>query len=121
MKRVKELIQGHILLMSGKTDYMNTFEKIYEVVKRIPKGKVATYGQVARLAGNPHWSQVVGYALHSNPDPANIPCYRIVNRFGEVSSAFAFGGENAQIALLEADGIEVIDGKVDLEKYIWQE
>lgn len=99
---------------------MNTFEKIYEVVKQIPKGKVATYGQIATLAGNPHWSQIVGYALHVNPDPKTIPCYRVVNRFGEVSKAFAFGGENMQIGLLKDDGIEVKDGKVDLEKYQWR-
>lgn len=99
---------------------MNTFEKIYEVVKRIPKGRVATYGQVAALAGNRRLSQVVGYALHVNPDPENIPCYRVVNRFGEVSRAFAFGGENMQITLLRADGIKVSDeGKVDLEIYLW--
>lgn len=98
---------------------MNTFEKIYAVVRRIPKGKVATYGQIAMLAGNPHWSQVVGYALHVNPDPNGIPCFRVVNRFGEPSSAFAFGGKNTQIALLEAEGIEVTDGKVDLKKYLW--
>lgn len=100
---------------------MNTFELIYEVVKRIPKGRVATYGQIARLAGNPHLSQIVGYALHVNPDTEKIPCYRVVNRFGEVSRAFAFGGENAQIELLRADGIEVINGKVDLNKYLWEE
>ena len=66
----------------------NVFGKIYEVVKSIPKGRVATYGQVALLAGNPRWSRVVGYALHVNPDPENIPCHRVVNRFGEVSKAF---------------------------------
>lgn len=99
---------------------MNTFEKIYEVVKRIPKGRVATYGQIAALAGNRRLSRVVGYALHVNPDPENIPCYRVVNRFGEVSRAFAFGGENMQITLLRADGIKVSDeGKVDLDTYIW--
>ncbi len=99
---------------------MNTFEKIYEVVKRIPKGRVATYGQIAALAGNRRLSRVVGYALHVNPDPENIPCYRVVNRFGEVSKAFAFGGENMQITLLRADGIEVSDeGKVDLDTYLW--
>ena len=69
---------------------MTTFEKIYTVVKRIPRGKVATYGQVAALAGNPHWSRVVGYALHVNPDPLNIPCYRVVNREGRLAPAFAF-------------------------------
>ncbi|MBQ7129373.1 MAG: MGMT family protein [Clostridia bacterium] len=99
---------------------MNTFEKIYEVVKKIPKGKVATYGQIALLAGNPHWSRVVGYALHVNPDPEHIHCYRVVNRNGEVSSSFAFGGENMQTGLLQAEGVEVKNGKVDLEKYRWR-
>ena len=98
----------------------NTFEKIYEVVKQIPYGRVATYGQVAMLAGNPRWSRVVGYALHVNPDPDSIPCFRVVNRFGEPSGAFAFGGKNAQIMLLEGEGIEVINGRVDLEKYLWK-
>lgn len=98
---------------------MNTFERIYEVVKQIPYGKVATYGQVATLAGNPHWSRVVGYALHSNPDPEGIPCYRVVNRFGELTPAFAFGGINRQQELLTAEGIEVSEGRVDLSKYKW--
>lgn len=99
---------------------MTTFEKIYEQVKKIPYGKVATYGQIAMLAGNPHWSRVVGYALHANPDPAAIRCYRVVNRFGEVSSAFAFGGKNQQIELLQAEGVAVDEnGRVDLKKYGW--
>lgn len=97
----------------------NTYDLIYEVVKRIPKGKVSTYGQVALLAGNPNWSRVVGYALHVNPDQSTIPCHRVVNRFGEPSSAFAFGGKNMQIFLLEGEGIEFTDGKVDLNKYLW--
>lgn len=98
----------------------NSFEKIYEVVKRIPKGKVATYGQVALLAGNPRWSRVVGYALHANPQPGIIPCHRVVNRFGEVSPAFAFGGENEQIRLLTDEGVAFeIDGRVNLKKYQW--
>ncbi len=100
---------------------MNTFEKIYAVVKKIPKGRVATYGQVAAMAGNPRWSQVVGYALHTNPDPQNIPCYRVVNRSGQLSSAFAFGGQSRQAQLLREDGIELCaDGTVDLKKYLWQ-
>ena len=98
----------------------NSFERIYNVVRAIPRGSVATYGQVARLAGNPRWSRVVGYALHVNPDPDGIPCYRVVNRFGEVSGAFAFGGENKQIELLEADGIPCPDGRVDLDLYGWK-
>lgn len=96
----------------------NVFGKIYEVVKNIPKGCVATYGQVALLAGNPRWSRVVGYALHVNPDPKNIPCHRVVNRFGEVSKAFVFGGENAQVELLKAEGVTFLpNGKVDLNKH----
>lgn len=97
----------------------NTFSLIYDVVKRIPIGKVATYGMVATLAGNPRWSRVVGYALHVNPDPDNIPCYRVVNRYGEVSKAFAFGGENIQIELLKKDGVKFIDNKVDLSEFLW--
>ncbi len=97
-----------------------TFEIIYEVVKQIPKGKVTTYGAVARLSGNPRWSQVVGFALHSNPDPKTIPCHRVVNRMGEVSKAFAFGGENEQVKLLMDEGIAFLeDGTVDLSVYGW--
>jgi len=87
-------------------------------VKSIPKGKVATYGQVALLAGNPRWARVVGYALHVNPDPGTIPCHRVVNREGRVAPGFAFGGEGVQRQLLEAEGIVFEpDGKVDLKKY----
>ncbi len=98
----------------------NTFEKIYAVVRQIPAGKVATYGQIAALAGNPRWSQVVGYALHVNPDPEHIPCFRVVNRQGEVSQAFAFGGGNRQRELLEAEGVGFLpDGRVDLRQFWW--
>lgn len=97
---------------------MNTFERIYEVVKSIPKGSVATYGQVARLAGNPRWARVVGYALHSNPSPSTIPCHRVVNREGRVAPNFVFGSGEAQKQLLESEGIVFEpDGRVDLTKY----
>lgn len=97
----------------------NSYELIYDVVRRIPRGRVATYGQVAMLAGNPHWSRVVGYALHVNPEPGVIPCHRVVNRYGEPSTAFAFGGINEQILLLQDEGVELTDGRVDLAKYLW--
>lgn len=98
----------------------NSYEKIYDVVRQIPKGTVATYGQVASLVGNPRWARVVGYALHVNPDPAGIPCYRVVNREGRLSDAFAFGGVNQQKLLLEQDGIEVVDNHVNLQIYQWK-
>ena len=92
-------------------------KRIYEAVKKIPYGTVATYAQVASLAGNPKMSRAVGNALHKNPDPENIPCYRVVNSKGELAGEFAFGGPNVQAKLLEAEGIEVIDGHVDLKKF----
>lgn len=92
-------------------------KRIYEAVKQIPRGKVATYGQVAELAGDKKMARAVGNALHKNPDPASIPCYRVVNAKGELAGEFAFGGEGAQAALLKKDGIEVVNGRVDLEKY----
>lgn len=98
----------------------NTFEKIYEAVRQIPKGTVATYGQIAAIAGNKRWARVVGYALHVNPDPEHIPCYRVVTKDGRVSEAFAFGGENEQVRLLKDDGIEFKDGHVIMEKYQWE-
>lgn len=98
----------------------NSYEKIYEIVKQIPEGCVATYGQVAALAGNPRWARVVGYALHVNPDPEEIPCYRVVNREGRLSEAFAFGGVNQQKVLLEEEGVEVVDNHVDMERFQWK-
>ena len=96
---------------------MNTFEKIYEQVKKIPKGKVASYGQIALMAGNPRWSRVVGYALHSNPEPSIIPCHRVVTKDGKLSKSFAFGGENVQRDLLINEGVAFLnDDTVDLEK-----
>lgn len=95
----------------------NQTKRIYDAVCNIPKGKVATYGQIAALAGNPKMSRAVGNALHKNPDPDRIPCYRVVNSKGELSGAFAFGGKNVQAKRLMADGIEVVNGRVDLKKY----
>ena len=96
-------------------------KRIYDAVKRIPYGRVATYGQVAAMAGDRKMARAVGNALHRNPDPDNIPCYRVVNAKGELAEAFAFGGADVQAKLLEAEGVEVIDGKVDLKKYQMEE
>ena len=97
------------------------FEEIYNAVKQIPLGKVATYGQIAAMIGHPRASRVVGYALHVNPEPGIIPCHRVVNRFGRLAPAFAFGGQEIQKALLESEGITVNeDFTVDLDKYLWK-
>lgn len=92
-------------------------KRIYEAVKQIPKGKVATYGKVAEMAGNPKMSRAVGNALHKNPDPEHICCHRVVNAKGELAKAFVFGGEGVQAERLRAEGVEVVGGKVDLKKY----
>ena len=92
--------------------------KVYALLKTIPKGKVTTYGQIARALGNPGASRAVGNILHKNPDPVTIPCHRVVNRHGELSAAYAFGGREAQRKRLEEEGIVFeADGTVDLGKY----
>ena len=97
---------------------MNTYQKIYETVRKIPRGKVATYGQVAMLSGNPRWARTVGNALHVNPEPGVIPCHRVVRRDGSTAETFAFGGGGRQRELLEAEGVEFDEnGHVIMEKY----
>lgn len=99
---------------------MSTYDVIYDIVCKIPKGHVATYGQVARLAGNPRLARVVGYALHVNPKPGIIPCHRVVNREGKTADSFAFGGGDIQRQMLEQEGIIFEnDGRINLKKYGW--
>ena len=90
-------------------------KRIYEAVKKIPYGKVATYGQVAEMAGDKKMCRAVGNALHKNPDPEGIPCYRVVNSKGECSGSFAFGGPDAQAKKLREEGVLFVNGKVDLK------
>ena len=98
----------------------NFYNKVYNTVRRIPKGKVATYGQIAALCGAPKASRIVGSALHHNPEPVVIPCHRVVNRLGGLAPAFAFGGKQVQKQLLEAEGVKVTDEfTVDLSEYLW--
>lgn len=99
--------------MAEKTMYA----RIYDAVRLIPLGKVATYGQIAAMAGNGNAARVVGNALHVNPSPGEIPCHRVVNARGRLAPGFAFGGSGEQKRLLESEGVEVFDGCVDLKKY----
>ena len=92
-------------------------KRIYEAVKKIPKGKVATYADVAEMAGDRKMARAVGNALHKNPDPSTIPCHRVVNSKGELAGEYAFGGAWKQAQILENEGVEVDKGKVNLEKY----
>ena len=100
---------------------MSFYDIVYNEVKKIPKGKVATYGQIALLCGSPRASRAVGYALHFNPKPGIIPCHRVVNRFGKLAPRFAFGGIESQKELLLAEGVYVDENDtVDLNKYRWR-
>lgn len=92
-------------------------EKVYSYLLTIPWGKVVTYGQIAEYLGNKKLARVVGNILHNNPSEEKYPCYKVVNSKGQLSSNFAFGGIEKQKKKLEAEGIEVINYKVDLEKY----
>ncbi len=94
--------------------------RIYEAVKRIPPGQVATYAQIAELAGDEKMARAVGNALHRNPDPDGIPCFRVVNAKGELAGKFAFGGADVQKKLLEADGVAVVNDRVDLALFQWK-
>ena len=97
---------------------MSFFDEVYEVVKAIPKGKVATYGQIASLLNAPRASR----AVDANPLPGVVPCHRVVNRFGQLAPAFAFGGREVQAELLAKEGVICdSDFTVDLAKYQWTE
>ena len=80
-------------------------DKVYEFVRNIPQGKVATYGQIALHLGNRNFARAVGNILHDNPDPEHIPCHRVVNAQGRLSRSYAFGGVAAQRCLLESEGV----------------
>ena len=95
-------------------------DRILAVVARIPPGRVATYGQVAALAGAPRHARQVGYALHDLPSGSSLPWQRVINARGEVSPRSEAGWEGFQRALLEAEGIEFRQGRVDLERYRWE-
>lgn len=95
-------------------------KRIYETVKQIPKGRVASYGQIAMLAGNPRGARGVGFALHRNPEPGTIPCHRVVFKDGSICTGYAFGGPEVQRAMLEAEGVPFLpDGRVDMARARW--
>ena len=113
-KDIKNMIaESYALITDSPT------KRIYEAVIQIPMGRVATYGRIAELAGDRKMARAVGNALHMNPEPDIIPCFRVVNSKGECSGSFAFGGPDEQAKRLREDGIEVVNNRVDLEKYGW--
>ena len=97
-------------------------DKVYKFVKNIPRGKVATYGQIALHLGNRNLARAVGNILHGNPDPEHIPCHRVVNSKGQLSRSYAFGGIEAQRRLLVSEGVvfkneQVVD--LSVSQMVW--
>lgn len=86
-------------------------ERVYAAVRQIPKGNVATYGQIAAMIGAPRSARYVGFALHRNPYQGDVPCHRVVFRDGGLAPGFAFGGPDIQKDLLEKEGV-VFSSKV---------
>ncbi len=104
--------------MKQPTDFARS---VYDAVKRIPEGNVATYAQIAAMSGHRGAARAVGNALHVNPEQGIVPCHRVVNASGRLAPDFAFGGADAQKRLLESEGVQVdADGAVDLYKYQWR-
>ena len=96
----------------------SSFDRIFAIVGRIPRGRVTSYGQIARMLGNPRMSRVVGYAMHTAP--ASLPCHRVVNRFGGLSDAFSPAGRETHRMLLEMEGVTfTADGRVDMPRFFW--
>jgi len=102
----------------------NLYSKIYFLVKKIPKGRVATYGQIAALAGAPRAARIVGYALHVIPENSKIPWQRVINRQGIISTTCQTHPPTLQRDILISEGVEVINNKgvfqIDLKKYLWE-
>ena len=97
------------------------YHRIYQVIRRIPRGRVATYGQVAELAGRPGHARQVGYALHQLPYGSDVPWHRVVNAQGRISARSEPGSEGLQRAMLEEEGIVFrTDCSFDLKRFGWR-
>ena len=99
---------------------MDRYARIWSWVKKIPRGRVATYGQIAALAGLDGHARQVGYALHNLPGSSNVPWHRVINSRGEISPRSQGDSHELQRLLLEAEGVEFsLDGRVDLRRFRW--
>ncbi len=105
----------------AKREVSDVYSRIYRLVRRIPKGRVATYGQIAQLAGLPGHARQVGYALHGAGDERRLPWQRVINAKGEISLRAEVGFDQIQRQLLEREGVCFDDrGRVDIERYGWR-
>ena len=105
----------------NKSEEKGLFQRVYDVVKKIPEGKVMTYGGIAAIIGTKDVRKV-GFALHANPDSSSVPCHRVVNKEGRLAPGYAFGGPGEQKMRLKAEGVLFTDDDhVDLDKCMVQD
>lgn len=96
-------------------------DKVFAIVEQIPRGKVSTYGQIAKLIGSPRSARYVGFALRGNKSPGITPCHRVVFKDGRICEGFAFGGPEVQRNLLLEEGVTFLDDThINMEKHLWQ-
>lgn len=98
------------------------FSQVYDLVRQIPEGRVASYGQVARMLGAPRKARFVGFAMHASPGMAGgVPCHRVVFKDGRLAPGFAFGGPDVQRQMLEHEGVAFLeDGRVNMKQCSWE-
>lgn len=100
---------------------MSRYARIYAVIRRVPRGRVATYGQIAALTGLDGHARQVGYALHALPEGSGVPWHRVINARGEISARSGSDSHELQRLLLEAEGIEFdLRGRIDLTRFGWR-
>ena len=124
LDELKKMIDNSYILTTGNKTGLKMEEMsklVYDYLLTIPYGKVVTYGQVAEFLGNRGLARIVGTILHNNPDEEKYPCYKVLNSKGELADEFAFGGVGIQKKRLESEGIKVVNNKVDLNVYKWEE
>lgn len=103
-----------------KSDNTNFFERVYEVTRKIPYGRVTSYGAIAKFLGAARSARMVGWAMNASHTMDNVPAHRVVNRKGLLTGKFHFDGTNLMQQLLENEGVKVIDNQiVDFDKYFW--
>jgi len=103
-----------------RTDRCGFFEDVYALVRRIPRGKVATYGQIARMLGAPRSARVVGWALHGNPPGSRVPWHRVVQQRGSLSPSVCPANPGRQRRLLTREGVGfLLDGRIDMFAHQW--
>ena len=98
---------------------LDFMEQVYRCVAQVPFGKVATYGQIAAMAGCASASREVGHIMSHVKEWQGLPCHRVVNKAGTLAPDYAFGGREVQQALLEKEGVTFVDGRIDMSRHLW--